>query len=415
MNKENIKEEQILIRITGQDRPGLTASVMGILAQYDAQILDIGQADIHSTLSLGILIRIDELHSGQVMKELLFKASELNVNIGFAPVTDDEYEDWVGRQGKNRYILTVIGRTLSAGQIAAVTKVIASQGLNIDSILRLTGRKSIKNHSASVRACIEFSLRGTPHDHSQMQSELMLLSSQMQIDFSLQKDDMYRRMRRLICFDMDSTLIQTECIDELAVRAGVGDQVKAITERAMRGEIDFKESFKERVALLKGLDVSVMQDIAEHLPVTEGADRLMSVLKRCGYKIAILSGGFTYFGEYLRKRYGIDYVYANELEIGEDGKLTGRYVGEIVDGHRKAELLKLIAQVEKVNLAQTIAVGDGANDLPMLSEAGLGIAFHAKPRVVANAEQSINTIGLDGVLYFLGFKDSYLGEQGRLQ
>lgn len=415
MNRENIKEEQILIRITGQDRPGLTASVMSILAQYDAQILDIGQADIHSTLSLGILIRIDELHSGQVMKELLFKASELNVNIGFAPVTDDEYEDWVGRQGKNRYILTVIGRTLSAGQIAAVTKVIASQGLNIDSILRLTGRKSIKNHSASVRACIEFSLRGTPHDHSQMQSELMQLSSQMQIDFSLQKDDMYRRMRRLICFDMDSTLIQTECIDELAVRAGVGDQVKAITERAMRGEIDFKESFKERVALLKGLDVSVMQDIAEHLPVTEGADRLMSVLKRCGYKIAILSGGFTYFGEYLRKRYGIDYVYANELEIGEDGKLTGRYVGEIVDGHRKAELLKLIAQVEKVNLAQTIAVGDGANDLPMLSEAGLGIAFHAKPRVVANAEQSINTIGLDGVLYFLGFKDSYLGEQGRLQ
>ena len=415
MNKENIKEEQILIRLTGQDRPGLTASVMGILAQYDAQILDIGQADIHSTLSLGILIRIDELHSGQVMKELLFKASELNVNIGFAPVTDDEYEDWVGRQGKNRYILTVIGRTLSAGQIAAVSKVIASQGLNIDSILRLTGRKSIKKHSASVRSFIEFSLRGTPYDHSQMQSELMLLSSQMQIDFSLQKDDMYRRMRRLICFDMDSTLIQTECIDELAVRAGVGDQVKAITERAMRGEIDFKESFKERVALLKGLDVSVMQDIAENLPVTEGADRLMSVLKRCGYKIAILSGGFTYFGEHLRKRYGIDYVYANELEIGEDGKLTGRYVGEIVDGHRKAELLKLIAQVEKVNLAQTIAVGDGANDLPMLSEAGLGIAFHAKPRVVANAEQSINTIGLDGVLYFLGFKDSYLGEQGRLQ
>ena len=410
----NNKEEQILIRITGQDRPGLTASIMGILARYNAQILDIGQADIHATLSLGILIRIDEMHSGQVMKELLFKATELGVNIGFAPITDEEYEAWVGRQGKHRYILTVIGRTLSARQIEAATTVITRQGLNIDSILRLTGRMSIKNPSRNVRACIEFSLRGTPENRAQMQADLMKLSSEMDMDFSFQRDDMFRRMRRLICFDMDSTLIQTECIDELAIRAGVGDKVKAITERAMRGEIDFKESFTERVALLKGLDVSVMQDIAENLPITEGAERLMSVLKRCGYKIAILSGGFTYFGEYLQRKFGIDYVYANELEIDEDGKLTGRFVGEIVDGHRKAELLKLIAQVEKVNLAQTIAVGDGANDLPMLSEAGLGIAFHAKPRVVANAKQSINTIGLDGVLYFLGFKDSYLGEQGKL-
>ncbi len=408
------KEEQILIRITGQDRPGLTASIMEILARHNAHILDIGQADIHSTLSLGILIRIGDMHSGQVMKELLFKAEELNVNIGFLPVSDEEYEAWVNRQGKNRFILTVIGRTLSAKQIAAATKIIAGQGLNIDSILRLTGRMSIKNPERNVRACIEFSLRGTPSNREQMQAQLMHLASEQEIDFSFQRDDMYRRMRRLICFDMDSTLIQTECIDELAARAGVGEQVKAITERAMRGEIDFKESFTQRVALLKGLDAGVMQDIAEHMPITEGADRLMSVLKRCGYKIAILSGGFTYFGEYLRHRYGIDYVYANELEIDDDNKLTGRYVGEIVDGRRKAELLKLIAQVEQVNLAQTIAVGDGANDLPMISEAGLGIAFHAKPRVKATAQQAISTIGLDGVLYFLGFKDSYLGEQGKL-
>ena len=408
------KEEQILIRITGQDRPGLTASIMEILARHNAHILDIGQADIHSTLSLGILIRIGDMHSGQVMKELLFKAEELNVNIGFLPVSDEEYEAWVNRQGKNRFILTVIGRTLSAKQIAAATKIIAGQGLNIDSILRLTGRMSIKNPERNVRACIEFSLRGTPNNREQMQAQLMHLASEQEIDFSFQRDDMYRRMRRLICFDMDSTLIQTECIDELAARAGVGKQVKAITERAMHGEIDFKESFTQRVALLKGLDAGVMQDIAEHMPITEGADRLMSVLKRCGYKIAILSGGFTYFGEYLRHRYGIDYVYANELEIDDDNKLTGRYVGEIVDGRRKAELLKLIAQVEQVNLAQTIAVGDGANDLPMISEAGLGIAFHAKPRVKATAQQAISTIGLDGVLYFLGFKDSYLGEQGKL-
>ena len=414
MNENTRKEEQILIEITGKDRPGLTASVMEILACRDAKILDIGQADIHSTLSLGILIRIDEQNSGQVMKELLFKATELGVNIGFSPVTDDEYENWVNRQGKNRYILTVIGRTLSAKQIEAATKVIAEQGLNIDSILRLSGRMSIMHPQRNVRACIQFSLRGTPNDRKAMQEQLMHISSEMEIDFSFQKDDMYRRMRRLICFDMDSTLIQTECIDELAERAGVGAEVKAITESAMRGEIDFKESFKRRVALLKGLDASVMEDIAQNMPITEGVDRLMSVLKRCGYKIAILSGGFTYFGEFLQRKYGIDYVYANELEIDEDGRLTGRYLGEIVDGNRKAELLKLIAQVEKVNLAQTIAVGDGANDLQMLGEAGLGIAFHAKPRVVANAKQSINTIGLDGVLYFLGFKDSYLGDQGRL-
>lgn len=403
-------KEQILINITGQDRPGLTASVMEILARYDAQVLDIGQADIHSTLTLGILIRTDEMSSGQVMKELLFKATALGVNIGFQPISDDDYEHWVGQQGKNRYILTIIGRSLSARNIEGAAKVVAAQGLNIDSILRLTGRMSIKHPENNRRACIEFSLRGTPSDRSAMQGELMKMSQDEDIDFSFQEDDMFRRMRRLICFDMDSTLIQTECIDEMAERAGVGDKVKAITARAMRGEIDFKESFTERVALLKGLDVSVMQDIAEHLPITEGVPRLMKVLKACGYKIAILSGGFTYFGEYLRQKFGFDYVYANELEIGEDGKLTGRYVGEIVDGRRKAELLRLIAQVEHVNLAQTIAVGDGANDLPMISEAGLGIAFHAKPRVVANARQSINTMGLDGVLYFLGFKDSYLGD-----
>lgn len=414
MDKTAEKEEQILISITGQDRPGLTASVMAILAKYGAQVLDIGQADIHSTLSLGILMRLDGMHSWQVMKELLFKATELGVNIDFSPISDDEYESWVNHQGKNRYILTLIGRSLSARQIEATTKIIAEQGLNIDSILHLTGRMSIKHPERNVRACIEFSLRGNPADTAAMQKELMNMSQEMAVDFSFQHDDMYRRMRRLICFDMDSTLIQTECIDELAKRAGVGDKVSEITARAMHGEIDFKESFKERVALLKGLDASVLKDIAENMPITEGTDRLMSVLKTCGYKIAILSGGFTYFGEYLRKKYGIDYVYANELEIGDDGKLTGRYVGDIVDGQRKAELLKLIAQVERVNLAQTIAVGDGANDLPMIGEAGLGIAFHAKPRVAANAKQSINTMGIDGILYFLGFKDSYLGEQGKL-
>jgi phosphoserine phosphatase len=405
----DVNTELILIRITGLDRPGLTASFTEILSAYDVTILDIGQADIHRTLSLGILFKSNKSDSGNIMKELLFKASDIGVNIQFAPVSVEEYEEWVNMQGKDRHILTLLGRKLSAKQIAAVTRVLAEQGLNIDAIKRLTGRQPLDEDKASVRACIELSVRGTPRDREEMQHEMMRLSSELEMDFSFQRDNMYRRMRRLICFDMDSTLIQTECIDELAERAGVGEQVRAITESAMRGEIDFKESFAKRVALLKGLDESVMKEIAENMPITEGVERLMFVLKRYGYKIAILSGGFTYFGEYLQKKFGIDYVYANELEI-IDGKLTGRYLGDVVDGKRKAELLRLIAQVEKVDIAQTIAVGDGANDLPMLGIAGLGIAFHAKPKVVANAKQSINTIGLDGVLYFLGFKDSYLDE-----
>ena len=409
----DVHSELILIRITGLDRPGLTASFTEILSGYDVTIMDIGQANIHSTLSLGILFKSPKADSGNIMKELLFKASDLGVNIRFYPVPVEEYEGWVNIHGKDRYILTLLGRKLSAKQITAVTHILAGQELNIDAIKRLTGRQPLDESKLGVRACIEFSLRGTPRDREAMQRELMKLSSELEVDFSFQRDNMYRRMRRLICFDMDSTLIQTECIDELAEKAGVGEQVRAITESAMRGEIDFKESFAKRVALLKGLDISVMKEIAENMPITEGVERLMFVLKRYGYKIAILSGGFTYFGEYLQKKFGIDYVYANELEV-EDGKLTGRYLGDVVDGKRKAELLRLIAQVEKVDIAQTIAVGDGANDLPMLSLAGLGIAFHAKPKVKENAQQSINTIGLDGVLYFLGFKDSYLEERGKL-
>ncbi len=400
--------ELILIHISGYDRPGVTSALTAILAKYDAQILDIGQADIHHFLSLGILFKTDSEVSGDIMKDLLFKAYELNVKIRFTPVSVDAYDEWVSMQGKDRWIITILGRQLTARHIALVTDEVARQGLNIDGIQRLTGRMPLNEDEKPLsKACVEFSVRGNPADRSAMQDRFMRIAAAEGFDISLQEDNVFRRCRRLVCFDMDSTLIETEVIDELADRAGVGAQVRAITESAMRGEIDFCESFTRRVALLKGLDVSVMQEIAESLPITEGVGRMMEVLKRTGYKTAILSGGFTYFGNYLKQKFNIDYVYANELEIA-DGKLTGRYLGDIVDGKRKAELLKIIAQVENINIAQTIAVGDGANDLPMLATAGLGIAFHAKPKVKANASQSISTIGLDGVLYLLGFKDSFI-------
>lgn len=400
--------ELILINITGYDRPGVTSALTDILARYEAQILDIGQADIHHSLSLGILFKTDSDVSGDIMKDLLFKAYELSVKIRFTPVGVEEYEGWVAKQGKDRWIITILGRKLTARHLALVTDEISRQGLNIDGIQRLTGRMPLDEDKQPLsKSCVEFSVRGNPIDRNLMQQRFMEIAAADDFDISMQVDNVYRRCRRLICFDMDSTLIETEVIDELADRAGVGDKVREITERAMRGEIDFSESFRERVALLKGLDESVMKEIAENLPITEGVSRLMEVLKRTGYKIAILSGGFTYFGNYLKQKFGIDYVYANELEI-IDGKLTGRYLGDIVDGKRKAELLKIIAQVEHIDIRQTIAVGDGANDLPMLSTAGLGIAFHAKPKVKQTAGQSISTIGLDGVLYFLGFKDSFI-------
>ncbi|NLK92832.1 MAG: phosphoserine phosphatase SerB [Bacteroidales bacterium] len=402
--------EIILINISGDDQPGVTSAVAGILGKYNATILDIGQADIHHTLSLGILFKTsNSFDAANILKEVLFKCSELNLNVRFTPISIPQYNEWVNRQGSGRYIVTLLGKLITAEQLSIVTKAISEQELNIDSIKRLTGRPSLENLNDNVRSCIELSVRGDLKNKDQLSSQFMSYASELGIDISFQKDDMYRRNRRLICFDMDSTLIQTEVIDELAEKAGVGKKVRAIKEAAMRGEIDFNESFIKRVALLKGLDESVMEEIAQNLPIMDGAKRLMTILKKYGFKIAILSGGFTYFGNALKKQFDVDYVYANELEI-VNGKLTGKHLGEIVDGKRKAELLRLIAQFEKIELEQVIAVGDGANDLPMLNLAGLGIAFHAKPKVKENAQQAISTIGLDGILYFLGFRDIHMNE-----
>ena len=393
------------MNVSGPDKPGQTASLTNILMQYDVNILDIGQSVIHDGLNLGIMFEVpDEAGSSPVLKDILFTAYELGVDVKFTVIPAKQYTEWVAQQGKARYIVTIISHRLKAAHLAKVTSVIAEQGLNIDAISRLSGRPPIEDIEPQSKAVVEISVRGNPVDLKKMKSDFMRISAESSLDIAFQEDNVFRRNRRLICFDMDSTLIQTEVIDELARRAGVGDQVSAITASAMRGEIDFRQSFLKRISLLKGLDESVMKEIAENLPITEGAERLFKTLKRYGYRTAILSGGFTYFGNYLKNKLDIDYVFANELEI-VNGKLTGNNVGDIVDGARKAEILKLLAFKEDIHLEQVIAVGDGANDLPMLQLAGLGIAFHAKPKVKESAMHSISAGGLDSILYFLGFRD----------
>lgn len=405
-NSDNNIKELVLMNVQGEDRPGVTASLSKVLAEHKVEILDIGQSVIHNDLGLGILFGLTaQSDSSPVLKDLLFKAYELGMNVKFTPIDPQHYEDWVSQQGKQRHILTLMSRSLSGEQVNLVAQLIRDQGLNIDGISRLSGRRSLKgDESGKVLSVVEFSVRGVPSDEAALKQSIIDISHEAGVDIAYQEDNIYRRSRRLVCFDMDSTLIQTEVIDELAREAGVYDQVSAITESAMRGEIDFKESFKRRISLLKGLDVKVMRQIAERLPLTEGAERLFKTLKKYGYKTAILSGGFNFFGNYLKSRLDIDYVFANELEV-KDGHLTGRHVGDIVDGAKKAEMLKLLAFKEEIHLEQVIAVGDGANDLPMLELAGLGIAFHAKPKVKATAQHAISETGLDTILYLIGFRD----------
>jgi len=405
-------QDVVLLTVSGPDKPGVTAALTEILAEKDADILDIGQAVIHDTLSLGILFRLpDSTESANVLKDILFKSYEFGIQAEFKPVDLNTYENWVENQGKNRYIVTLFGRHIESKQISEVTKILYKQKLNIDILSRLSGRVSFKKEKIqNNRACVEISVRGTPTSEEELNRAFLEVSKKIGIDIAFQEDNAFRRNRRLICFDMDSTLIQTEVIVELAKYANVEKEVSEITEAAMRGEIDFNESFKQRIKLLKGIDESVLDEIARNLPITEGADRLIRTLKRFGYKVAILSGGFTFFGRYLQTKLGVDYVFANELEI-KDGMLTGNYIGEIVDGNMKAELMKKIAFKEDIHLEQVIAVGDGANDLPMINLAGLGIAFHAKPTVQDKADNKISTIGLDGILYMLGFRDREVDDQ----
>lgn len=392
------------IDITGRDRAGVTHALTSILGRANARILDIGQALIHDALALGLLVELtDEMKSSSLLTDLLLKAHELGVQIRFRAVSGGEYEGWVQAQTKARYLISVLGPVLSAGHLAAVSGAIVRAGLNIDRIDRLSGRTPLEA-TGTGRVCVELAASGGVVDEDRLRAALMALTGEFDVDIAFQHDTVFRRSGRLVAFDMDSTLIQAEVIDELARLAGVGEPVAAITEAAMRGELDFQASFRKRVGLLKGLPAAALQQVAARVPLMDGAERLTATLRRLGYKTAILSGGFTFVGRELQRRLGIDYLHANELDI-VDGVVTGEVRGEIVDGARKAYHLAAIARAEGLSMEQVIAVGDGANDLPMLRLAGLGIAFRAKPMVRQSARQAISTLGLDGILSLLGVRD----------
>jgi phosphoserine phosphatase len=395
-----ISADRVLITVTGPDRTGVTANLTGILAQQGATLYDIEQVVVQGQLTLCLVVGVPEARD--VLKELLFAAKELGMELNFKPVPADvaATETPPAAEGR-RFVITAIGPTLGAPHLHAIATALAAEGANIEKIGRLS-----ENTLASVEI---HALLPADRDSEVLKRTLLAVATSTGFDVSLQPESLYRRSKRLVVLDMDSTLIRIEVIDELARAHGVGPEVARITERAMQGEMDYDESLRQRVALLKGLDVKVLDRIAADLPLTEGAETMVRVLKRLGYKIAVISGGFSRAAEALKRRLDMDYAYSNNLEV-VGGKLTGRVIGPIVNGQRKAELLETIAQAEGVLLDQVIAVGDGANDALMLERAGLGIAFHAKAKLREHADTSISGAGLDAILYLLGLSARELQE-----
>lgn len=373
----------MLVRVSGPDGPGITAGILAILAAGDAAIYDMEQIVVRDRLTLDLHVGVAE--DAGTLKDLLFYGWERDLSVSF-----DVVEGGPQPEPQMRYAVTVIAAELPPSALAAVTTSIAGAGANIDRIVQLAARPVIS---------YEFVIEGG--DVDALRASLGKLASEIHIDVAIQREGLNRRAKRLVVIDVDSTLIQNEIIDLLAEQAGAGDQVAEITERAMAGSLDFEASLRERVALLKGLTEEDRDTVLTRVSFTPGARTFVRTLKRLGYTVAAVSGGFTFFADYVARELGLDYAYANQL-VHTDGVLTGELTGSIVDRGGKATLLRELAKLEKIPLEQVVAIGDGANDVDMLAAAGLGIAFNARPMVEEIADAALTVPYLDAVLFLLG-------------
>jgi phosphoserine phosphatase len=397
--------ERVLITVAGPDQLGITAELTGVIAASGTSLLDVEQVVVRGQLTLCLLLALAPDRRDRVLDGLRAIAARMSLEVTVRPVPVEPTDS----TGAVQLAVTVFGDHLDAVGLHAVARVLSGHGGNIERVHRL---------SDSDLSALELivSMPGAAADSVEVVEarvrelrRVLLDEGGGRLDIAVQRESLSRRAKRLVAMDMDSTLIQLEVIDELARRHGVGTEVAEITHRAMSGELDYEASLRARAKLLAGLPVHHLDELAATLPLTAGAVALVTALRRLGYRTALISGGFQFAAQALKQRLGLDYAYANTLERA-GGKLTGRVLDPVVTPQRKADLLDLIAQGEGIDLDQTIAIGDGANDLPMLERAGLGIAFHAKPKLTAAADTAVSHGGLDRVLYLLGLRAKDVAE-----
>jgi len=389
--------DRLVLHIAGTDRTGVTARLTEIIAQQEgAALINIGQSVLNGYLMLSAIVDLPK--NSYALRKILFAAADLGLRLEVTPFKNAAEATELPEAPA--LAVTLLGPLSNGKATAEITRFLAERHMNIREIRSLS---DVELSGLELIADLPAGTELKPPEMMALRGELLLLGMQLGVDLAVQKDDIFRRTKRLVCMDVDSTFVKGEFIDELAELVGVKEQVAAITARAMRGEIDFKQALAERVKLLEGLPFERAKSLIERFELTPGADRFVKILHSLGFRVGLVSRGFTFFVDELKARFGLDFAFANELEV-LDGKLTGKVRGTIVDSERKAQILKDMAQVYTCRLEQTVAIGDGANDIFMLQTAGLGIAFRAKPKLQEVADMSLNhNERLDTLLYLMGF------------